>query len=434
MKRPLLVHSAWCLGALGTFALGFHFAQQQAAETTAMARSNVARQLEETTRAQQKAAARAKESEAQTAAAKTAQEGMSLTAKEIEALAKDAFTDPNPITRNQAFSKLLSSMTPENVQSVMASLKENRADGQQWNLFLYAWGAMDPKGAMAHADTLQGGQKFGFLNQIVPGWAGKDPNGAVAWLESMKDGDEKNRFRSSVVGGLADYDIGFATNYVMERAKLGDKQAGEFLQTVTGEALRKNGAVGAAAWGATLPDGPLKGGALDQIAGAYTRQDPSAAAAWAAQFATADYGARVIEEVSDNWAARDPKAAIAWLNTLNDGAGKSEGTYSALREWTRRDAVAASEYLAAMPSSPAKDSAVSGFARSLAKDDPEAAVIWAKTIKNESTRIKTLTRAGQSWFLRDPAAANQWLQSAALPPATQEAIRNPPRDDRAGRG
>jgi hypothetical protein len=436
MKRSVLTHTGWSLAALVTFALGYQLANSGHADpSSASARSVAAQRLAE--QENQKSKVRQTKAAEEAAAAAEAAGQLSLpplTAQQIEDLARDAFTDPNPLTRNQAFSKLLASMTPENVQALMASLKTNRADGHQWNLFLYAWGSMDPAGALAHADTLEGGQKFGFLNQTLPGWASKDPAGAIAWLEGMKEGDEKNRFRGSLVGGLADHDIGKATAYVMERVKAGDKMAGEFLQTVTGEALRKNGPVGAAAWGATLPDGPLKGSALDQIAGAYTRQDPAAAAAWAAQYANADYGARIIEEVSDNWAARDPKAAIAWLDTLNEGASKSEGTYSALREWTRRDALAASQYLAAMPASTTKDSAVSGFARSLAREDPESAIIWAKTITNEASRVNTLTRAGQYWFRRDPAAAANWLQSSSLPPATQEAIRNPPKDDRGGRG
>jgi hypothetical protein len=433
MKPSVFAHTAWGLAALATFVIGYQLANSGHADTSAaLARSVAAQhQAEQAVQESKKTQGKVDDEAVANAASKLALPP--LTAQQIDQLAKDAFTDPNPLTRNLAFSKMLASMTPENVQALMASMKTNRADGQQWNLFLYAWGSMDPAGALAHAQTLEGGQKFGFMNQTLPGWASKDPAGAIAWLDTMKDGDEKNRFRGSLVGGLADHDIGLATTYVLERVKAGDKQAGEFLQTVTGEALRKNGPVAAAAWGATLPDGPLKGGALDQIAAVYTRQDPAAAAAWAAQYATADYGARIIEEVSDNWAARDPKAAIAWLNTLTEGAGRSEGTYTALREWTQRDALAASQYLAAMPASPIKDSAVSGFARSLAREDPESAVIWAKTITNEASRVNALTRAGQYWFRRDPAAAANWLQSSRLPPATQEAIRNPP-NDRGGRG
>ncbi|MEZ5299230.1 MAG: hypothetical protein R3F11_00940 [Verrucomicrobiales bacterium] len=125
-----------------------------------------------------------------------------------------------------------------------------------------------------------------------------------------------------------------------------------------------------------MPDGDLKGSALDTVAGDYVhRGDPAqAAAAWAGN-SRPPTTACVIEEVGDEWAG-DPEASVAWLNTLPDGRGKAEGTYSAFREWTQRDAVAASEYLAAMPDSASKDYAVSGFAQTLARQDPESAVAW----------------------------------------------------------
>lgn len=349
-------------------------------------------------------------------------------AAEIEAISKEAFNDPNPLTRNLAFARLLESMTPENVQLVMESLRSNRAGGEQWQLFTYAWGAMDGAGAIAHAATLENGPKNRFLAQAVTGWASKEPQAATAWLEQLPDGEEKNRFRNSLVGGLADKDIGLATAYVLQRAQAGDKQAANYLEIVAGEEIRKNGAQAAIAWGESLPAGALKGAALEEIAGSYVERDPEAAATWATKYAATEYGSRVVEEIGSEWAERDPKKALSWLESLPEGAGKAEGTFSALREWTRRDAVAASEHLSAMPPSPAKDSAVSGFARSLAWQDPEAAVIWAKTITDEQSRVQTLTRAGQAWFRRDPAAASQWLQSAALPPDAQQAIMNPPRD------
>ncbi len=437
MKSSHITHFVWGIGAVAAFALGTQFARRETARAAAARLGLAGLSAAGGAAADGEGAVNRPLKPAVASAADAAHGALAggpLTPRQIEELAKDAFTDPNPLTRNTAFSKLLASLTPENVKSVLESMKANRAGGEQWGLFLYAWGSVDPAGALAHAGTLEGGAKTRFLDQTIPGWASKDPKSAIAWLDAMKEGDEKNHFRSSIVGGLADHDIGMATEYVMERMRAGDKGAEDFLQTVAGEALRKNGPAGAAAWGEGLPDGPLKGSALDQIAAAYTRQNPAAAAEWAAKYATVDYGARIIEEVGDNWAERDPKAALNWLGTLQEGAGRAEGTYSALREWTRRDAVAASEYLAALPESPSKDSAVSGFARSLAWEDPESAITWATTITNEDSRVKTLTRAGQSWFRRDPAAATRWVQSSNLPPAAREAILNPPKDERGRRG
>lgn len=430
MKKTILTHSVWGACAVTTFAAGYLLAKpspdraggNSSGPRTAARLQAMSGPLNAADTGSKAAAARGAEGEFVARPA--------LTEDQLKELAKEVFNDPNPLNRNIAFSKMLESLTPENATAMLDTMKSNRASGEQFQLFLYAWGAKDGAGAMAHADTLEGGRKQRFLNETLPGWAGKNPDAAIAWLDSQKEDDAKNRLRSSLVAGLADGDLGFATSYALQRANAGDKQAADYLETVAGEQLRKNGAVAAASWGETLPDGELKGAALDRVAGQYSREDPTAAAAWAAKYATTDYGARVVEEVGETWAARDPKAAVAWLNTLAEGQGRSEGTFSALRNWTREDPLAASQYLVDMPASQAKDSAVSGFARSLAGEDPQSAIAWAGTITDETSRVKTLTRAGQSWFRTDPVAASNWLQTSNLPQAAREAIVNQQRDGR----
>ena len=433
MNPSLITHSAWSLAALGTFALGYVLAKPAgpdgASGTTRSLTVNGG--LAAVSKSSPLGARQADTTQAETTAGgASGPRTVSLSPEAMDSLAKDAFRDPNPLTRSLAFAKLLESITPENAPAMMESLKANRAGGEQMQIFLYAWGAMDSTGALAHAETLEAPAKQRFLNATLPGWASKDPAAAIAWLDTMEEGDAKTRFRGSLVSGLADRDIGGATNYVLARANLGDKQAAEYIQIVAGEEMRKNGPATAAAWGERLPDGPLKLQALEDIAGAYVNRDPQAAAAWAEKYATAGSGSGIIEEIGQEWAQRDPKSAVAWLGSLTDGPAKSEGTFSALREWTRRDPTAASQYLATLPASDSKDSAVSGFARSLAREDPESAIIWAKTIGNETSRTETITRAGQFWFRRDPAAAATWLQGANLPATAQQAILNPPRDDR----
>ncbi len=424
MPRTTLIHLSWSLGALLTFAAGYGLADR-GLRTLAAERAVAVRDDAPGLPPSLKIGADPTDADDHDADAAVA-----LTPAQLQELAKQAFNSPNPLTRSLAFAKLLESMTPENVEAVMTAMRENRAGGDQWRLFQYAWGAMDSAGALKHAETLEGGRKRRFLGEVLSGWASKDPAQAKAWLDLLPENNEKQGFRWNLINGMADHDIGLATTYAYERATQGDRNAMGYLEAIAGEELRKHGAVPATRWAEGLPEGPLKGAALDRVAGAYVNEDPRAAAAWAAQFATTDYGARVIEEVGDEWAERDPKAAVAWLETLPEGAGRSEGMHSALREWTQRDPRAASEYLAALPPSPAKDSAVSGFARTLAGEDPESAVIWAATIGDEKSRVETLTRAGRAWYWRDAAAATAWLQQANLPEAAVREMMAPPRQDR----
>ena len=354
---------------------------------------------------------------------------------EIEDFVKIALSDANPLKRDLAFARLLESMTPENAELIRDQLRNGKAGGDQWRLFQYAWGAVDPAGAMASAEAIEDeGRKSFAIGTALSGWASADPTAAMNWFSKMEEGDMKNRMQCELVNGLADANINTATSYVLDLMNAGNPQAANYMVTVAGEKLRGEGPVAAAQWSEQLPNGDVKAAAMDRVANAYVAQDPQAAAAWAQQFAKEDYAVRLIEEVGDEWAERDPAASVNWLETLADGKGKSEGMSSALGEWVRRDPEAASKYLVDMPASETKDSAVKGFVSRLAWDDPTAALTWADTIGQENVRIESITQAGQAWMYRDREAATQWLQSSGLPPATQEKILNPPRRDRRGRG
>ncbi|MEM7385155.1 MAG: hypothetical protein AAF514_09450 [Verrucomicrobiota bacterium] len=321
-----------------------------------------------------------------------------------------------------AMSKLLESLTPDNALTILDALKDQKADGEQWELFRYAWAVADPENAMQHALRLEGRTRRNAIEDTLAGWASRSPDEALEWVNSLENSDEQERFRGSFLEGLADHDIGQATDYVMERSKAGDKQAHRYMETVTREQLRRGSIEEAARWSEDLPDGKLKGQAMDHVAGRFVHQSPEAAAAWAAQYAEASYGARVIEEVGDEWAERDPSAAVAWLQSLPEGKGQTEGMESALEEWAGRDPTSASEFLITMGDSELKDSAVSGFARRVVREDPEAAMAWANTIDQPEMRTKTMTTAAREWLRRDREAATNWLESSNLPSETMNAI------------
>lgn len=355
---------------------------------------------------------------------------------EIEGIAREAFSDPNPLKRQLAFARLLEGLTPENAALIREEMRNGRAEGDQWRLFQYAWGAADGEGALAAAESIENkDHKSRAISTALSGWASADPTSAIAWLSSLEDGEQSNRLKESLVGGLADNDIGIATNYVLSLADSGDKRAANYIETVASEQLRKDGHLTAASWAARLPDGSVKGAALDRVANTYVARDPEGAAAWATQFADEDYGARVIEEVGDEWAERDPAASVSWLETLEDGRGKSEGMSSALGEWARRDPTAASEYLNAMPASDLKDTAVNGFVSRVAWEDPESAIVWANSISQDNLRNEAMTRAAQAYFVRDREAAIQWLPESGLSLEAQQKVIETRRDrGRRGRG
>ena len=381
-----------------------------------------------------------------------------LSSEMIEALTAEAINEPSPLKRSLAFSKLLDSLTPENALIVMEAMKEHDATNDQWELFRYAWGAMDPAEAMRQAAALDRGEQKA-IKETLTGWASANPADARDWVESLDDEDARSRYLAELVSGMADNNIEMATDYVLELAEDGVSRAHRYIDAVVREQLRSGDITATVAWTEALPNEELKLRAMERIADRYVSEDPEAAADWASAYAADESAARLIEEVGEEWAERDPEAALTWLSSLPEGEGRRDGVQEAIGEWANndpaaavdwlsnlaqgsmkedamqeaigewaeRDPTAAGEYLLGMPNSPTKDSAMSGYARNVVREDPEAAIAWANTIAGEELRLQTVTLTAQEWFRRDRDAALIWLESSGLPDEIQLEVISPTR-------
>ncbi len=348
-----------------------------------------------------------------------------LTEEQIAAVAREAFRDGNPLVRRRAFDRLLENLTSENAKDMLVHLKKNRVGGDQWRDFHYAWGTIDGKAAVEHASKSEDRD----LSYTMAGWASTYPEAAIAHLSNLPEEDKRyyHHLQEALVSGMADNDTARATDYVLQLANEGNDRANHLFGVVTREVVSSVGIEEAAQWSQHLPDGDLKGAALDSVAHSFTNRDPEAAAQWVEQFAGQSFADRAIEEVGDEWAERDPASAVNWLETLSEGRGQNMGLHSAFGEWAQRDPVAAGERITAMPRSPQRDAAISGFSRRVSYSDPGAAIEWANSIAEESSRVRALTHAGQQLFRRDRTAAEAWVGSSGLPPQAQQAVLNPPR-------
>ena len=351
-----------------------------------------------------------------------------LSEAEIAQVARDAFRSANPLDRRRAFDQLLSNLTAENAKDMLVHLKENRVGGEQWRDFHYLWGTLDGKAAVDHSRESEERD----LSHTMAGWASRYPDAAVDYINNLSE-EDRGSFRhlqEAMVSGMADKDTSIATDYVLQLADQGDGRASHLFGVVTREVITSVGIDEAAQWSQSLPDGSLKGAALDTVANRFTNSDPEAAAQWVEQFAGQSYADRAIEEVGDEWAERDPASAVNWLETIVAGRGQSMGLYSAFGEWAKRDPSAAGERISSMERSPQRDAAISGFSRRISYDDPGAGIEWANSIADDSSRTRALTHAGQQLFRRDRAAAEAWVGSSGLPPEAQQAVLNPPQERR----
>lgn len=340
-----------------------------------------------------------------------------------DALAEQAFRDPNPITRRLAFSRLLECLTPENAEALRSRMVELGADPDQWRDFHYSWGAIAGKAAFDHAAASDEAD----LAATMTGWAAANPAEALAMLGNLPETmrGQQHELTASVVAGLAHQNAAMATDLVLKLGGEGNPRAGNLMELVAAETLRSKGPEQASLWAESLPDGALKGTAMSRVAESYVRKDPAAAARWVQRFAAEDYATRAVERIGGDWAENDPIAAVGWLESLPAGSGQAAGLRNAFGDWEDRDPVAAGQYLLAMPLTPQRDAAVSGFATGYAWQNPQVAIAWAQDIRDPDLRQSSLTRAGQAFYRRDPAGALAWLETSGLPEEVRQQVANP---------
>jgi hypothetical protein len=428
--KRMLVHGAWCLVALAAFWLGsIRNASPDSAGKNGAPGSSGDRRASSADASDGSPATRdrtrpGRRSSGSADSPLTRLFGNKSAAAGLDSLAFQALRDPNQITRRLAFSKLLESMTAENAGQIRAQLVELGAEPDQWRDFNYSWGAIAGQDAFdAAAKT-----KERDLNDTLTGWAAANPKAAMAALDNLPPELENQRgeLTRSVVAGLADCDRALASEMVQRLSQEGNKDAPGLMEIVARETIRADGIENASRWSESLPDGSLKGAAMNLIAGELSRRDPEAAAAWAQRHAAEDYATRAIGRIGGQWSSQNPEAAVGWLASLPAGQGQTAGMTAAFNNWEDSDPVAASNYLFSMPSSQLRDTSISGFAGGYAWQNPELSMQWAQSIENPALREQTITRVGQIYLRQKPADGRAWLESSNIAPEIKQRISNNP--------
>lgn len=361
-------------------------------------------------------------------AGRLAARAVDMTATEIGTAVTTILGVSDPIERQKRFAELLESLTAENAAAAVEALRgaprSRWSWGQEYSLLTYAWGRLDGPAALAYAQGLEGRTKEWTMGTVLSGWANQDPDGARAWVESVEDPDERSRVTRGLVSGLAQRDVAAATEYVYSLAESGAGRTSEYMDTIVRQQLTR-GLESAASWADLLPDGDLKGTALERVANEYVRKDPLQAAEWVTQYASQGFATEAVGEVAEEWAEDDPKAALGWAEELEKGAARNRAVAEAVSEWADRDALAAGDYVTSLPAGDERDAAAGAYARRIADEDPTAAVDWALSIEGESLRNSTVASTVREWMLRDPSAAGQWVETAGLPESVVTEIKQP---------
>ena len=352
-----------------------------------------------------------------------------LSKDQIEALVLAATKSRNPVERRQAFDRILEeiasdSFTVEQAMAIRSAMAENRANGEQWRLFDYAWGANDPAAAVAHIDEIAQQHRKGFTSNMLPGLASVDPQTAIGIVASIEDLRFRQHLTGRLIEGLVDNDPALATDYVMRLAENNDPNARQYMKRVAREVLNTSGLEGGMQWAEWLPEGPLQGAALIPIANEFASNDPQGAAKWAEGYLgeneNGNHVSRIFGEVVREWG--NWEEASQWVQSLPAGQGQLDALSAVYGFRGAREPQVAVQDIIAMPDSPDKNFAINGFISGLARQDGETAVIWAAEITDPGMRTEAIIRAGRQFYHQDQNAAAEWFGSADLPEGSWDRV------------
>ena len=340
-----------------------------------------------------------------------------LNKKQLQDLVRLAVKSTNPIERRKAFDRLLEEMrsdtfTNEQAMTIRHAMHHGGADGEQWRTFDYAWGANDPASAVAEIDKIPEQYRRGFTSNMLPGLASVEPRTAIGIVEAM-EGELRQHMTGRLLEGLADYDVGFATDYVFDMAETGDPNASQYMRRLAKEVMETAGFEGGIEWAESLQEGSLQAAALRSVANEYANNDPEAAAQWAEQFVGKEQNSRLFGEIVREWGNQE--AASAWVESLEPGQGQRDALSAVYGHRGATSPEKALKEIQAMPQSSDKDFALNGFISGLAGQDGEAAVAWAAEIATPGMREAAMVRAAKQYYRQDRQATEQWFVASGLP-------------------
>lgn len=343
-----------------------------------------------------------------------------LSEGQIEELVLASIKSSDPVERRRAFDRILQEMrqdsfTVEQAMTIRKVMHNNKASGDQWRTFDYAWGANDPEAAVAYIDQISERYRNGYTSNMLPGLASVEPQTAIDLVAEM-EGDVRRRMTGRLIEGLADNDIGVATEYVFGLAENEDPHTTEHMRKLAREVVDNEGLEGGLSWAENLEEGRLQGAALWQVANEFTNEDPEAASQWAEKFVGQDQNARLFGEVVREW--DDREAAEAWVASLEPSQGQRDALSAVFGFKGANQPHEAVQEIIEMPASQDRDFAINGFISGLAAQDGESAVIWAAEISEPAMRQAAMIRAGRHFFRQDQKAAMDWFAASDLPEAS----------------
>lgn len=333
-----------------------------------------------------------------------------------------AMREDNPLRRHQIMARLLESLTPQNAASALAALRES---ADEWeaarftDMVAYAWGSVDPQGAMAAFAKERGWTAAHNKEMVLSAWATHAPAEATAWLENL-DPREKGRFTGALIEGLAASDPSAAFRYAQTLTTPESKHA-------AGDALArqmlKSGPDAATAWVQSLTDPDLRRGAFGSVAEQLQRTDLGKAMEFVKSYAAEPYAVGQIGSIAEAAGRQDVEKGLEFALSIQGGA-QSKALGEVIGEWMERgggrETLQASEYVSKLPPGVDRDHSAWAIANRMVEDDAPAAIAWAQSIADEGIKTQALMDVAWRFRASQPEAFAKWLPTSGLSEEVQK--------------
>ena len=309
----------------------------------------------------------------------------------MEEWLRHVLSQDDQIVRTSAFLRLLEQLeTPEQIRAALTVFEgavDRGRNGGEYAMLLQKWTQLEPKAALAFAETKSRGERWMAMGTVLRTWARVSPDEALDWArenpESLggrgRRGEEGNAPMALALSQVARTNLDRALQVAGSETLAGRSRIPEMLAT---ELINQRGSDAARLAVLNVPAGPFR----DQL----------------------------MQQVARRLAADDGPGTVDWVMTLPEQS-RSSALSEAVGAWAQRDPVAAGNYLRQLPPTPATDASRERFAANVLRQDPEGAMAWASTISDEQQRSRALESLGRNWLRRDAGAAQNWIAQSDLP-------------------
>ena len=168
----------------------------------------------------------------------------------------------------------------------------------------------------------------------------------------------------------------------------------------------------ALAWAESLPDGPMKKAALEQILKRWGQLDGPGATAYAAQIYSETGNANLLREALAGWGEKDPQGAIHQASNLGLSDGlQRDINRDLLEQWADQNPAAAAAYAVQNRDPDSWRGMVGTVADEWSKRDPKAAADWAAALDSGRDKRGALYTAISNWADADLNGAAAYVSS-----------------------